>query len=429
MVKWTLMPTSLAVQQSWSTARARPDGNFIDHVLVRVRGGRGGDGVPAFARSARNPKGRPCGGDGGRGGNVLFVVDSSLDSLNHLPSQVQAERGYSGGKNMRHGANGADLVLRLPPGCEIGELTKAREGGGELMIPAPTSAMREQEYQLEDDTSDLLEFVLAPDEEGEALSPRPSSAQTEKHQVEARFQEELPRLALEWNTSSPVLVAQGGRGGRGNHAYGQNNHECEQGQPGEERLLEVNLKTMADVGLVGLPNAGKSSFLAAVTRAHPRIASYPFTTLNPYVGSIDYGEAIGRITVADIPGLIEGAHANRGLGHQFLKHVEKARLLALVVDYAQREAPWKDVHMLLRELDLYQDGLSTKVRLIIANKADLLSPDELVQRVKDTQRHLSRDTDILPISAKYGLALAKVTERLLQLVEASGGAGRQVVGR
>lgn len=420
---YSLRPFTIR-RPKFSLGRPRADGNFVDHMLVRVRGGMGGDGVPAFARSARNPKGRPCGGDGGQGGSVFLMVDASLDSLNHLPSQVQAERGHPGGRNMRHGANGADLILHLPAGCEVTEVNV--EGEGEEWEEDPSEEQSivtlDNTKETGEDQSDSLDFVLLSDIGGETETetegPPPLLSQTDKHQIEARPQEELPQLILERITSPPVLVAQGGRGGRGNYTYGQNNHECERGQPGEERLLEINLKTLADVGLVGLPNAGKSSLLAAITRAHPRIASYPFTTLNPYVGIIDYGDGLRRLTVADIPGLVDGAHANRGLGHQFLKHIEKARLLALVIDYAQT-APWEDIKVLLRELDLYRQGLSARVKLIIANKADLLEPHELTERIRDTQDdHLvSRDIVILPVSAKYGLAVTKVTERLWDLME------------
>lgn len=412
IAKWAYaLGGSFTVRLVSSHPRPRTDGNFVDCMRVRVRGGAGGDGVPAFARSARNPKGRPCGGNGGHGGSVLLMVDTSLDSLNHLSSQVQAERGHPGGSNMRHGANGADLILRLPLGCEVYEIIAEKEGEDEGQSTITMDGVKEEE--MEEDVPDSTDFILLADHDSEIERSPLLSHRMEKHEIGTHPSEELPKLILEKASSPPVLVAQGGRGGRGNYAYGQNNHECERGQPGGERLLEINLKTMADVGLVGLPNAGKSSLLAAITRAHPRIASYPFTTLNPYVGIIDYGDGSRRLTVADIPGLIDGAHANRGLGHQFLKHIEKARLLALVIDYAQVK-PWEDIRVLLRELDLYQQGLSTRVRLIIANKADLLTPHELTERIRGTQDStlLPGDSVILPVSAKYGLAVTKVTERL-----------------
>lgn len=194
---------------------------------------------------------------------------------------------------------------------------------------------------------------------------------------------------------------------------GQNNHEHEKGGLGEERLFALDLKTIADVGLVGLPNAGKSSFLASVSNAHPKIAPYPFTTLNPYVGTIQYPDS-SSITVADIPGLIRGAHMNIGLGHQFLKHVVKSRVLAFVIDFS-RPDPMEDYGTLCHELNMFKAGLADRCRLIIANKIDLLAEKDSV--IESVQTQLPPTIQIAPVSARLRLGITEATHELKQIIE------------
>lgn len=219
----------------------------------------------------------------------------------------------------------------------------------------------------------------------------------------------------------PRTVCRGGRGGRGNISLGRNNSESEPGQPGEQRVFELDLKTMADIGLVGLPNAGKSSFLSAISNAHPKIAAYPFTTLNPYIGTIQYADndedmtLPTSITVADIPGLIEGAHRNIGLGHKFLKHVVKSRALAFVMDFS-RPDPLADFNVLTRELDMYKHGLASRCRLIIANKADLLGDEGMALMVNRVQHELPEGIQVVPISAMLRSGITKATSIMRQIV-------------
>lgn len=431
----------------------RPDGNFVDRLRVRIKGGTGGSGSASFERSARCPRGRPSGGNGGVGGNVIIIPDPSLDSLNHIPKSIHATQGNSGGRNMRKGAAGKDSIIRVPLGSEITEIVTDDEDdlldelqslnnstpssiledddspGGDLESYSSLSNFNNESCNHKDNNEDENEMSIQC--QGKELEDGNDNLQDYKMpHIVTRGVYKIPIEPLKYRMiesfsvdsamDGPRIVARGGRGGRGNFSYGMNNHSCELGQAGEERVIEIDLKTIADVGLVGYPNAGKSSFLSAVSNAHPKIAPYPFTTLNPYVGIIEFKDG-GRISVADIPGIIEGAHDNKGLGHKFLKHIVKARILALVVDFAKNE-PWNDVKILLNELERFQSGLGQKCSLIIANKADLIDAPVLLSRISITKELLYNDdilekVEILPISALHGLAITRVTNHLRQLVE------------
>lgn len=410
--------------RSWSSRGT--GGNFVDLLRVRVRAGRGGGGAVSFDRSAQYPKGRPSGGDGGSGGNVVVVTDAALSSLNHIPRLVAAKEGGAGGNNHRRGAVGTDTVIRVPPGTELYRVIE--DGAGVsiadnveycdgFVLVEDVDGLKADETTMEADAEIEVDAEIEMDAEIEVDAEIEMDAEIRAAKDAGPHGEFSDRhiepLQLTIAPGERVVVAQGGRGGRGNYAVGRNNHEREEGERGEECLLEINLKTMADVGLVGLPNAGKSSFLAAVSGAHPRIAPYPFTTLNPYVGIIEYADG-GAISVADIPGLIAGAHADRGLGHQFLKHIVKSRMLALVVDFAHAQ-PQDDINTLLAELDLFQAELSHRCRLVIANKADLLDGPTLLARVEACRRLFPR-LEFWPISALHSLAITRVTGRLRELL-------------
>lgn len=208
------------------------------------------------------------------------------------------------------------------------------------------------------------------------------------------------------------IGAFGGRGGKGNLSLAKNNHEFGEGAPGAQSNFLLEVKTLADVGLVGVPNAGKSSFLRAVSNAHPKVADYPFTTLNPFVGTVDFSDFF-QFKIADIPGLIEGAHANKGLGHSFLKHIVKSKIVGYVID-ASLEEPWKDVEICMREMELYNKDLLNKKSFIIANKMDL---GEAVLENCSKLETLFPRFKVFPVSAKEGTNVEKVTEYLRQLIE------------
>jgi GTP-binding protein len=279
---------------------------FVDEVTVFVRGGRGGDGAVSILREPYTPRGGPDGGDGGRGGDVVFEVDPGLRDLSFLadhPHQ-RAQSGTPGGKRDRSGADGADLVVRVPDGTRV------------------------------EDAEGLVADLVG--------------------------------------AGARAVVARGGRGGRGNAALaGPRNRvptSAEAGEPGEERRLAVELRIVADVGLVGLPNAGKSTLLSRLTAARPKIADYPFTTLTPNLGVAGGDE---RYVVADIPGLVEGAHEGRGLGDRFLRHISRCRALVLVVDLSAPD-PGADLATVRAELAAYDPSLAERPALVVATKADLV---------------------------------------------------------
>jgi len=330
-------------------------GNFVDFVRITMDGGRGGNGASAFERSSMNPRGKPSGGNGGRGGSVLFYPNPFKTTLEHLPKILKAASGDKGQKNMMFGANGADLSIGVPLGTLLRDVT---ETDGENKL--------DRWREINFDSVDM----------------------------------------------EPITICKGGRGGKGNYAVGKNNQEYEIGLSGERRTIEVDLKTLADVGLVGLPNAGKSSFLSAVSNAHPKIAPYPFTTLNPFVGTVHFTD-LSYFTIADIPGLIEGAHRNIGLGHHFLKHVVKSKILAFVIDFARPE-PWMDYNVLVSELNSYKKGLAWKCRLVIANKADLVKDIEKV--VGEFHAKISSNVTVLPVSSKNKSGLSEATHFIKALI-------------
>jgi GTP-binding protein len=285
---------------------------MIDRADIRVTAGDGGHGLISFHREKFVTRGGPDGGDGGRGGNVVLVADRAVNGLGALRyhRQHRAERGGNGAKNKKHGRNGADLELQVPPGTVV-----RRAEGGEII-------------------GDLSV-------EGDRL-----------------------------------IVAKGGRGGRGNTHFATPTHQApyisETGQRGEDARLELELKLLSDVGLVGLPNAGKSTLLRAVSRATPKVADYPFTTLEPYLGVVEVG--YDSYVMADIPGLIEGAHEGAGLGLEFLRHVERTRLLVHVVD-ASAADPLHDIEVIDAELTSYAPELGARRQVLAFNKMDMPEAD------------------------------------------------------
>ena len=296
---------------------------FIDQVTIRVQGGHGGNGVTAFRREKFVPRGGPSGGDGGRGGDVWLEADESLNTLLHLrynPEHV-AERGRHGEGSNRAGRDGADVVVHVPVGTQVFEAQT-----GELLC-------------------------------------------------------DLTEPGARW------LAARGGRGGFGNAHFATSTNRApryhQPGSPGEERELRLELKLLADVGLVGFPNAGKSTFISTVSAARPKIADYPFTTLEPHLGVVQYGE-FQTFVIADIPGLIEGAHRGAGLGTRFLRHIERTRLLLHLVDVslASGRDPVNDYEVINRELGAYNEALAARPQIVVATKIDALDEPERLERLR-----------------------------------------------
>jgi GTP-binding protein len=318
---------------------------FVDRAVIEVGGGPGGAGAEAFRREKGVPRGGPSGGDGGKGGDVVLVGDTQLATLLDYSyrTRYRAERGRHGEGSDRTGRSGEDLELRVPLG---------------------TAA-------YDEDTGALLGELL---DEGQRL-----------------------------------VVAEGGRGGRGNARFKSSTHqaprELEPGQEGTERRVRLELKLIADVGLVGEPNAGKSTLLATVTAARPKVAEYPFTTVEPNLGVVQLS-GFRTFVLADLPGIIEGAHEGRGLGHQFLRHIERTRVLLVVVP-ADAEDPLGELERLRSELAAYSRHLAELPFLVGISKIDLLAPDAVLPDLS-----VPGAQGVLGFSAVSGRGLGELLERL-----------------
>jgi len=317
---------------------------FVDEAKIRVKAGDGGNGCVAFRREKFVPRGGPSGGDGGRGGNVIMESSEKHNTLVHFRfnPEYKAERGRHGEGSNCTGREGESVVLKVPVGTMV----------------------------YDELSGELVHDFAGPDES--------------------------------------VVIARGGRGGRGNARFATSTHQAprehEQGFPGEERLLRLELKLLADVGLVGFPNAGKSTLISRISAARPKIADYPFTTLQPNLGVVVVGEPPddSSFVVADIPGLIEGASEGAGLGTQFLRHIERTRLLVHLVDVSDasgRPDPTKDYEVITKELANFGAGLDTKPTIVVATKIDIANPDKLAKLKRYCKR---KKLEFLAISAVAG---------------------------
>jgi GTPase len=352
---------------------------FVDQVRIQAKAGDGGSGCVSFRREKFVPKGGPDGGDGGEGGDIILRANVHTDNLVDFYYQpiLRAKRGEHGqGKNM-YGKAGADSIYKVPVGTVVYRIPPAH-----------------------------LEQVSVDDAE---------PAVTPKIRIEPADCEQIADLT---KSDQEFVLCGGGSGGKGNtHFKSSRNRAPRQfteGEPGEEGFFLLELRTIADAGLVGYPNAGKSTLLSKLSAAHPKIAPYPFTTLHPMIGVVEFSD-YSRITVADIPGLIDGAHQNIGLGHDFLRHIVRCKLLVLVVDIAGSEgrSPLADLGSLRRELDLYDPQLSLRPWMIVANKMDLAGSAEnlgvLEQRLPNTK--------IVPVVAETGTGIDQLKYVLRTLVQ------------
>ena len=337
---------------------------LVDQAEITVVGGRGGNGCVSFRREKYVPRGGPNGGPGGQGGSVLMVADRSLKALNtfRFKQRFVADRGRHGEGSDRAGRDGDDLLLRVPPGTVV-------------------------------------------------------------------FDQAGYRVADLVHEGDRVLLAAGGRGGRGNASFATSTHqaprESEPGQEGEERRLRLELKLIADVGLVGFPNAGKSTLISRISAARPKIADYPFTTLEPNLGVVDLG-GFRTFIVADIPGLIEGAHTGTGLGIRFLRHIERTRLLVHLVDAsdASERDPEHDLGIINTELRAFSEDLASKSQIVVATKLDTVQDRGRVARLEQRCRALG--VPFAAISAVSGEGVRDLLDAIwAHLARDAGGAARE----
>jgi len=334
---------------------------FVDEAKIRVKAGDGGNGCLAFRREKFVPRGGPSGGDGGRGGDVIMESSEHHNTLVHFRfnPEYKAERGRHGEGSNKTGREGESIVLKVPVGTIV----------------------------YDEMTGEVVHDFSHPDER--------------------------------------VVIARGGRGGRGNARFATSVHQAprehEDGKPGEERDLRLELKLLADVGLVGYPNAGKSTLISRISAARPKVADYPFTTLQPNLGVVIAGEPPDDISfvVADIPGLIEGASEGAGLGTQFLRHIERTRVLAHLVDVSDasgRPDPVADYEVITRELGNFGSGLDAKPTIVVASKMDIVNKDKLTKLKRYCKR---KKLELFPISAITGEGVEELKWALAKRV-ASG---------
>jgi GTP-binding protein len=362
---------------------------FVDKVKVSVKAGDGGNGCVSFRREKSIEHGGPDGGNGGKGGDIVLVADRNITDLSDLfysPRLVAKPGDHGRGKNC-YGRNTTDVVVKVPVGTQVYRLTPVvRERAPSHYHPAAATEVFTADASVGKpfgfDRQRVKERVTWHSVGGlasvptEAVADSPIGPRESGPSGNVAGEREL--IADLVRDEQQFVLAKGGKGGRGNFVFRgatrQVPREFEYGEAGEELRVELELKTLADVGLVGYPNAGKSTLISKISNAHPKIAPYPFTTLTPNVGVITF-EDYGRALIADIPGLIEGAHAGRGLGHDFLRHIERCKLLVVILDMAGMDGhkPQEDYRQLLKELKLHNPAILDKPRLVVANKMDLIA--------------------------------------------------------
>jgi GTPase len=328
---------------------------FFDEARIFVRSGDGGNGCLSFRRERFKPRGGPDGGDGGKGGDVLITASFQVQSLQqyHLKQHFKAPKGAHGQGNERNGKKGLDIQLLVPLGT-----------------------------------------ILREADSGQILADLTSEGQT-------------------------IVVARGGRGGKGNKHFATATHRsprfAQKGELGRESWLLLELKILAQIGLVGLPNAGKSTLLSRLSAAKPKISDYPFTTLSPNLGILENNQG-SRLTVADIPGIIAGASSGAGLGLKFLKHIERTQILLFLVDGSlKKEGALESYQTLIREIEAYNKGLLAKPRMVVVNKMDLPSAQENLELILESFK--KKGLEVIPISAKDGEGISLLIDHLFRMTE------------
>jgi GTP-binding protein len=380
---------------------------FVDEIKIFARAGHGGKGCVAFLRETYRPKGGPSGGNGGRGGSVILQADHDLNNLvaQFYTPRLLAEDGEQGkGKGM-DGVAGKDLLVKVPCGTLVWN------------IQAPETPAVEEEP--EDKPATILSATANRPIIRHAGLERAVEMEIEEDNPPGRAAKKGELVADLTRDGQQFVLRKGGRGGLGNRNFAtarrQTPRFAQPGEPGEEGEFLLEMRIIAEVGLVGFPNAGKSTLLGAISQARPKVAPYPFTTLHPQPGIVEYPDFY-RLTVCDVPGLIAGAHLDAGLGHKFLRHVERCRLLVILLDMAGTDgrAPSDDYRQLLEELELYDPALLERPRLVVANKMDEPVAEGNLKKFKRQHRRLR----VLPVSAAFDQGLAEFKKVIREAVAA-----------
>ena len=394
---------------------------FIDEIKIYAQAGHGGKGAVAFHREAYITKGGPSGGNGGRGGSVILQADHDLNNLiqQYYVPRLIAPFGEGGmGKGM-DGHAGKDLIVKVPCGTLVWQLK-------DTTPPIEKKMRRDDDEEDEVESENMMlgtgtgKRPLFRTSQGKSALEIDLSQEAEPEETPDGIENKGTLVADLTTHGQQFVLCKGGRGGLGNRNFATARHQtprfAQPGEPGTEGEFLLELRIMAEIGLVGYPNAGKSTLLTAISKARPKIAAYPFTTLTPQIGILEYADW-KRLTVCDVPGLIEGAHNNVGLGHEFLRHIERCKILVLLLDMAgtDNRKPWDDYKQLLKELELYDPELLKKERLVVANKMDEAVAEENLKQFKKKIKKVS----VLPISAAFDQGLDKFKQTIREAVEAS----------
>jgi len=386
---------------------------FIDEIKIYARAGHGGKGCIAFHREAYITKGGPSGGNGGRGGSVILQADHDLNNLiqqYYQPRLIAKDGEHGMGKGM-DGHAGKDLIIKVPCGTLVWKL--------------PAKPKVEGDDEDEDEKEPEQKPIFRSSTSQRPVIRSAGGVYAQEIDLSKENAEEFSRTDAEKGElvadltqhGQQYVLCKGGRGGLGNRNFAtaarQTPRFAQPGEAGDEGDYLFELQIMAEVGLVGYPNAGKSTLLTAISKARPKIAPYPFTTLHPQIGIVEYADW-HRLTVCDVPGLIEGAHKNVGLGHEFLRHIQRCKILVLLLDMAGTDGrkPWDDYKQLLVELELYDPALLEKPRLVIANKIDEAIAEKNLKQFKTKVKKVK----VLPISAAFDDGIEKFKQTIREAV-------------
>ncbi len=396
---------------------------FIDEIKVFARAGHGGKGCVAFHRETFVPKGGPSGGNGGRGGDVILQADHDLNNLlsQFYQPRLIAEEGEFGMGSGCDGKAGKNLIVKVPCGTLVWKLPSTG---------APSTPDHNDDDGAEKGPK-TAKLQTSASQRPVIRSARPGSGPAAEYDLSKQspdaprpLNDETGELVADLTAHGQQFVlCKGGRGGLGNRNFAtsvrQTPRFAQPGESGAEGDFLLELRIIADVGLVGYPNAGKSTLLTAISRARPKVAAYPFTTLTPQIGIVEYPTDYHRLTVCDVPGLIEGAHQNVGLGHAFLRHIERCKIIVLLLDMAGADgrAPWDDYRQLLKELELFDSALLDKPRYIVANKMDEPAAEANLKAFK----RKFRKAVVLPIAAGFDLGIDEFKTLIRDAVKAAEG--------
>jgi len=397
---------------------------FIDEIKIYAKAGHGGKGCVAFHREAFVPKGGPSGGNGGRGGSVILQADHDLNNLlaqYYQPRLIARDGEHGQGKGM-DGHAGNDLIVKVPCGTLVWRLAdttppfEIKNSGDE-----DEDEDKKPTFKTSASKRPLIRSAGGGFAQEIDLSKKagPVSSRLASSKQDACAAEKGELVADLTTHGQQFVLCKGGRGGLGNRNFAtarrQTPRFAQPGEPGTEGEYLIELRIMAEVGLVGYPNAGKSTLLTAISKARPKVAPYPFTTLHPQIGIVEYADDFKRLTVCDVPGLVEGAHQNVGLGHEFLRHIERCKILVLLLDMAGTDgrAPWDDYKQLLKELELYDPALLEKSRLVVVNKMDEAVAKGNLKQFKKKIKKVSP----LPISAAFGQGVEEFKDTIREAVE------------